>query len=326
MFAKKAKPGKKPSPGKVKESDGREWYHAIVKDMNRLARSNDHRATICAFLHEFATVHIPRGCRTTRVDWVLDFNNPNLHGKLVVLAHSNETKRAIAILRKSDEGKIAPYLSYRCHVQIVKSKSVIIDKKRKIRQFYKKVDDDTKKPPLLFTGKRGWWMIWKPSLEAGITDKNMAKHESTVIDWYEKYIVGMDQPPPDTVARVKEDFKYEQFMLDTYPTPEWKAITMGYKKKNVKRIRFVGEAPDVDYPGVPPPPPDSEEEEEEEEESEEEEEKVIITEEELKSADFQKLREMFKRHKTHTSEIETPTGIQEGGDLVFVNPETLTLV
>lgn len=319
MSPKKGKAGKKPGEKKKKESDGREWYHAFVKDLNKLAKTPEHRGTICKFLFEFGTIHIPRGCQTTNCDWVLDFNNTNLHGKLVLLAHSNETKRAIAILQKSDEGKIAPYLSYRCHVQIVKYKSVIIDKKRKIRQFYKKVDDDTKKPPLLFTGKRGWWMIWKPSLEAGITKANMSRHESTIIDWYERYVVGIEQPPPTEVVRDRAFFKYEQFMLDVFPTPAWKAITVGYKKKNVKRIRFADEPGDN---GIPPPPP-PEEEEESEEEEEEEEEPPVIAPEELQSIDFQKLSEMFKKKHHQTADIPTPSSITDEGELVFANRESL---
>jgi hypothetical protein len=105
-----------------------------------------------------------------------------------------------------------------------------------------------KKHQQLISRKKGFWIIWKPSLEAKITIKTLAENMDTVMGWYDRYVEGMEKNPSKDFPHKQNDLYIEQFLLDEYPTPEWKKHTKEYQKTN-RRYVIVSDG------GVPPPPP-----------------------------------------------------------------------
>ena len=290
------------------------YYKDFVNDFNILAKIPSEQVKVGGMLHAFCNYYIPQGCNTTDVLWTLDPVGVDLHDRVVVLAHSQETKRALGVISRQNDGKIAPYLCYRIDLKTVKTKTFRSGPNKKTKYTKEVIADSTKQPPWLVTIKRGFQLILKESLDANITRANMHLHEDTLIRWYKTYVLGMEQPPPKELIRSREDFRFEQFMIHKYPTEEWRAINKDYKRQNKKRIRF------SDDPMAESP---TNEEEQEDEEEKDDEPEIDIKPEELEAMDFSRIKMLINASASQASILQTPAGIEDDGGLVFVDDNTI---
>jgi hypothetical protein len=181
-------------------------------------------------------------------------------GMVCLFAHSRNSKRALGVIMPCPEKEMAVPKAFRFQFStlVVKEKTVKHEVNGvKRRKTVLQVVEGTKNPENLITPKRGCWFIWTPSLEKGIYFHSIEDYKSTLIQWYQNYIVGMERDAPGDLPRVREHYGFEQFMLENYPTPKWRAFMGKYKKHNQKRVRFIDPSK-LPLPGpslIPPPPP-----------------------------------------------------------------------
>ena len=226
------------------------------------------------------------------------FRGMNLSGKLAIIAHLKEPRRALVYLTRGARdanGKDIP---------------------ENFRYQFVRLTPQTRNSGPTFhydnqwmmcgSSKKGFWVVWKEYLlesptcienprRAGQFPTNYIcppKDTLRICADYEKYVRGMERTPE------KIHFSgYEQFNLFSEPTPDWKRVVLAMieeKKKKLTETRYKKpyynnaakeeEEEEENGRGPPPPPPPPprkfqriEEEESEVEEEEEEEEETAIT-------------------------------------------------
>jgi hypothetical protein len=169
-----------------------------------------------------------------------------------ILAHSSNAKRILGHVTFSPESSKRVPKKYQYSVQpyVVKIKTLDMGNNKKRRRVPMLVAG-TKNAENLITPKRGWWLIWQPSMAQNITISNYHEYMSLLISWYNKYITGMEKEPPETFPRVREHYGFEQFMLKEYPNERWRNFMGTYKKVNQRRPRrFLGDPPLDDGDGA----------------------------------------------------------------------------
>jgi hypothetical protein len=123
---------------------------------------------------------------------------------------------------------------------------------------------DKQKQQRLISKKKGFWIFWLPSFNAKITTTNLAQNMTKVLSWHDKYVDGM-QKNPSPAFPLENEFFGEQFLLDKYPTEEWKQHFKTYQKRNNKKkllsLKKNDDSSDDDDDdddndeNTPPPPP-----------------------------------------------------------------------
>ena len=233
--------------------------------------------------------NIPPRAKDGTIEWILPLNEEIPKHTIVLLAHSVRPIRCIAEITKNEQCSKSIPLNYRYVIEKLMKKDVPREeletadtddeeddyrqKKKKGATRLKKRRIETimtecgKKQQQLISKKKGFWLIWKTSLEAKITTKQLSQHMDTILGWYESYVEGMEKDPSTEYPRKAEDRGMEQFLLCQYPTPEWRKHTHEYQKTN-KNHKEEGGMTIPPPPPPPPPAPPADDESSDEEESE----------------------------------------------------------
>lgn len=227
----------------------------FVKNLNdelRAGRCEEAQKLLNWYCAEYLPYHVQEeNYPCPKNEWWLDvLHRPIPPNTICLMAHSGTAKRVLAVLNPAPtNNKSVPtvfcYSYKRLHI---KKRTEVINKTTKSKRTVMRLELAGEIPKALITPRRGFWVIWAPSLLRQITFDHRYEHETELMDWYSKYIHGMEKPPTDELPRIKQDFEFEQFKLARYPTIPWRNHTLGLKKLKTKQIIFVDN-------GAPPPPP-----------------------------------------------------------------------
>ena len=201
-------------------------YDEFTMNLNKTMKQNNVTGTL-SLLKDFCNVYIEEKTHAPS-EWTMFGSDGKIPtGIVVVLAHSISPKRCLGILRhnKTIASSLPETLTYTFErLQVNKNeeakgaKAII---RGKSKEFF------------LISQTRGHWVIWQQSVLIGIKEREMLLPANLKIIkiWNEKYIQGMEKPPAESFERTQ--FKgVEQFMMDNFPTPEWREHMLHYKKKN----------------------------------------------------------------------------------------------
>ncbi len=163
-------------------------------------------------------------------EWALDPRTaPWGDNQYVLIAHSNRPIRALVRLEKSGTSKNIPgalqYVIYKLTVSTTGKKKGTIKEHKK-------------KPHCLYTSKRGFWFIWKPSLDMKLFAPLTTETNNKLLNLYNTYVDGMETEPADSYCQSSPDKGFEQFILHTYPNQQWKKAVqkeLEMTQKNNKR-------------------------------------------------------------------------------------------
>ena len=263
-----------------------EIYRDFTKRLNQIFKSepDDAQNNAAKILSQFCDTYIPKtkdGC----TQWFLPLDTEIPNHTIVLLAHSIRPIRCIGEITKNEQCSKAIPLKYRYIVEKLMKRE--ISKEENIEEVEAgegEEEDETgespekkkkkkktkttaarprrrrietvmvscgKKQQQLISKKKGFWVIWKPSLEANIKTIDLPMHMETVLGWYSRYVEGMEKNPCPTYPRDQDDIYSEQFIMDQHPTPEWRKHTQEYQKTNKSNRGDGGEM----MPPPPPPPP-----------------------------------------------------------------------
>ena len=262
-------------------------YKTFTKNVNDTFKEDpeDSLGRAAKKFNEFCENFVPKA-KDGSLEWVLPLDTEIPKHAVVLLAHSVRPMRCIGEITKNEQCSKAIPINYRYVFEKLIKRDVPreeIPPSHKNEESSDNDDDDEddderggrgkknkkggtqkthprkrrietvmvecgKKHQQLISRKKGFWIIWKPSLEAKITIKTLAENMDTVMGWYDRYVEGMEKNPSKDFPHKQNDLYIEQFLLDEYPTPEWKKHTKEYQKTN-RRYVIVSDG------GVPPPPP-----------------------------------------------------------------------
>lgn len=268
-------------------------YKEFTKSLNQIFKSepDDIYNNAAKKLNHFCENHVPKG-KDGSVQWVLPLDTDIPNHAVVLLAHSVRPIRCIGEITKNEQCSKAIPLKYRYIVEKLVKRDVFKDehcgetmnidmsrendanddielastrenkRNSKKRTLTKKRKVDTvmvecgKKQQQLISRKKGFWVIWKPSLQANITTGQSLKNNmSTVLEWYGRFVEGMEKDPSPSYPRNHEHIFFEQFLLSDYPTPEWQKHTQEYQKTNKNHKEGLVASSSSSDMLVPPPPP-----------------------------------------------------------------------
>lgn len=258
-------------------------YKEFTKSLNIIFKTepDDVNNNAAKKISQFCDSYMPKANGETQ--WVLPLDEEIPLHTLVVLAHSARPIRCIGEITKNEQCTKAIPLKHRYIVEKFMRRDIFAvdaeqqegededndggegeakDRKRSssskkpVRSKKRKVNtimvECGKRQQQLISKKKGFWVIWKPSLEANIKTADIAQHMDTVLGWYTRYVEGMEKDPCPTYPRNPLDVTFEQFLLDQYPTPEWRKHTQEFRKTNKSNK---GENYAAMTQAPPPPPP-----------------------------------------------------------------------
>jgi hypothetical protein len=275
-------------------------YKTFTKNVNDTFKEDpeDVSGRASKKFNEFCENFVPKA-KDGSLEWVLPLDKEIPKHAVVLLAHSVRPMRCIGEITKNEQCSKAIPTNYRYVFEKLIKRDVpreeIVNKNEedndsddheedgdgggggrgkknkktshKSQQRKRRIEtvmvECGKKHQQLISRKKGFWIIWKPSLEAKITIKTLAENMDTVLGWYERYVEGMEKNPSKDFPHKQNDLYIEQFLLNEYPTPEWKKHTKEYQKTN-RRYLIVNDGGMLPPPPPPPPPAgdvDGEEEE-----------------------------------------------------------------
>lgn len=265
-------------------------YKTFTKNVNDTFKEDpeDSLGRAAKKFNEFCENFVPKA-KDGSLEWVLPLDTEIPKHAVVLLAHSVRPMRCIGEITKNEQCSKAIPINYRYVFEKLIKRDVPREEIPPSHKNESDNDDDDdeddderggrgkknkkggtqkahprkrrietvmvecgKKHQQLISRKKGFWIIWKPSLEAKITIKTLAENMDTVMGWYDRYVEGMEKNPSKDFPHKQNDLYIEQFLLDEYPTPEWKKHTKEYQKTN---RRYVIVSSDGGVPPPPPPPP-----------------------------------------------------------------------
>jgi hypothetical protein len=208
----------------------KELTTSLGKDLRYAFSDPDNTRHIDKCLEQFdvaTTVLIPTHLKRVGFDvppgtWELNLTSTRTweHGSIVLVAHATTEKRRLVIMSDNGTAKnIHPQFRFD---MIALSPGCTSGSMSVVRL----------KPLNLISTRKTWWVMHRPTLDLGfraIYDKKRGvfnldgKDEPQLRAIYEKYVDGMEKSPKTAVI---QRFTYhkclEQFMLESYPTPQWK--------------------------------------------------------------------------------------------------------
>jgi len=207
-----------------------------TKNLNIFMKSKSNSQANGVFSYLFNDV-LPK-CSNNRVapgDWSLHTGMEFIDYQICLLANCRNPVRCLAILEKSsDRSSSAKQVLDKLCYSVFK----IQIKNSKKGTAYLAV---AKTPPgKLCTTRRGFFAIemniYNEKL-SGYLDcgefKLRKEQQARIADIYFKYVYGMEERPTSKLHRNKLDFGMEQFLLNEYPTEEWKKDVLN---KNENRL------------------------------------------------------------------------------------------
>jgi hypothetical protein len=157
--------------------------------------------------------------------WIMNTHVRFIEYQICLLACGQAPIRCLAVITRPSVdslaiGVINP-LQYHIHkLEMTKSK----------RKGVEVLSISKLKPGRLVTTRRGAQHIWAPSYNEKLFAKCVngvllinEDQRPRLVYYYKKYVDGMIRRPKDTFVRDPADIGMEQYMLDKYPTKEWKA-------------------------------------------------------------------------------------------------------
>ncbi len=160
-------------------------------------------------------------------EWFINTTLPSLivEGQICLLAHWKNPVRFLALMCrtvKSEEAIEVPgALQYSFYKLEVKSESKNINNKY--------ITISTVRGNRLCTSRRGWHAIHLPTfnrrLQADLVDgvwEIKPEDEKELIELYLRFVDGMHEKPPADFQRNPKHMGFEQFLLRSYPSPEWR--------------------------------------------------------------------------------------------------------
>ena len=179
--------------------------------------------------------------------WELDLTEkkPWKHGSIVLVAHATTEKRRLVIMSTNGTAKNIPH---QFKVDMI-ALSPTCDKNN--------ISVVRLKPLNLISTRKTWWIMHRPTLDLGLTavydeEKEIfnirSEDEPKLRELYDRYVSGMEKAPKkNTIVQLAKHECMEQFMLDIYPTPDWKRACIesrskpkrsSRERKLVKQIRY----------------------------------------------------------------------------------------
>lgn len=170
--------------------------------------------------------------------WIASPRLQFLPNQIVLLALSNAPVRCLAVIIKDskDTAKdVVEGLKYSI-MKICKKKL----KREQQPRLYVETPSNGKASGYLYTSRRGFYFVHKKTYDLKMT---AIKHKNgdyeikmeNIQDINEIFFTkvdGMHLRPDKGFRRLKEDIGMEQFLLEDYPTPEWKRHVNGLKEEN----------------------------------------------------------------------------------------------
>lgn len=196
-----------------------------IKNINRFMKSRSEPRTNAIFFRLFDEV-LPEysGDRIKAGEWVLHTGLKFLDYQICLLANCKNPCRCLAILEKSNDcsSSAKDVLDELCY-SVLKI-TVKENKRNKPTLSISKIS-----PGKLCTTRRGFYAInlgvYNEKLcaikENGVL-KFRKEDQGRIADIYYKYVHGMEDKPDNRCPRVPRDIGIEQFLLEDYPSTEWR--------------------------------------------------------------------------------------------------------
>jgi hypothetical protein len=168
--------------------------------------------------------------------WGLGTNMKFKQGQIVLLVSMQTSIRTLGIIIPSPRDDLAKGIIPEFQYSVITIIPILC--KRNVKKHTLSVSHFL--PRKLVTTRRGYFAVHMPTYEEGlvafINKKNKWEIKQSNMErlhfLYYNYIDGMTKRPSKTFPRKQSDMGLEQFLLDEYPTLEWKAHTLKIKSRS----------------------------------------------------------------------------------------------
>jgi hypothetical protein len=234
------------------ESAAREKiYKILVVDLNKSLKHENGAELVALCLEEFTNKYIPQFTTLPIGEWTL---RPDLlvEGKICLLAHCDDTKRALGVLHrdKSDLTSAIPD-----PFKFVFRRLVLKNRIKNGKVVSSKLIESNKAALLVVNEKRGFWFIHTPSNEPLGSIDDIDENMPVLLKVYHQVVEGMEKKIAPSIERKPEHIGREQLYLQLYPDEKWKKTMLEFHKKNNKRKNDSDDDEELPPPPPPPPPP-----------------------------------------------------------------------
>ncbi len=174
--------------------------------------------------------------------WILSTDIELIPNQICLLALSNAPVRILAVVNKSQHRRAKDIVD---GLQLSVRK-IMLMKDSKEGSLYFKIEPNQEN--FFFSIKRGFYIYelntLNKKLSAVLHKNELMLRESQMADItniYFTHVDGMNERPTNELDRVTTNFGFEQFLLDEYPTKEWKEHVKGMAETSLKstKKRFV---------------------------------------------------------------------------------------
>lgn len=211
------------------------------KDINQFMRVGNADKTNRMFSYIFNCI-LPKysDYRILKNDWGLHTSLKFIQYEICLFALAQSPFRCLAVVMKTAEGNEARRVLDNFQFTLIKITTKTSKRKNNIQSVIINQQTSSK----LITTRRGYFVpnltVHNMKLSAVMENGRLQFREeqvSKINEIYYKYVYGMDRRPSEHFKRKKEDFGFEQFLLDEYPTPEWKNHIFSLPKEKEEKIK-----------------------------------------------------------------------------------------
>lgn len=167
--------------------------------------------------------------RIAKDEWVLNTGLKFVEYQICLLANCGNSYRCLAILEKSNNCSTSArdVLDEFCY-----SVMKISTKRNKGNKLILQIQKTN--PGKLVTTRRSFYVINKAIYNeklSAVKEGNVLvlrkEQQARIADIFFKYVYGMEEEPNNRLIRLPQDLGIEQFMINDYPTEEWRSNVLG---------------------------------------------------------------------------------------------------